>query len=91
MLDAWLDTWGAEAMKTWSLAAELRQVHCPLLAIRGADDEFSTDEPSHFIAAHAGGPVTRCLLPECGHVPHREKTAEVLAACSDWLYGQEIA
>ncbi|MDO4683593.1 MAG: alpha/beta hydrolase [Lautropia sp.] len=90
VLDAWLDTWMSEEMKHWSHDEILRQVHCPVLAIQGGNDEFSThDQPRH-IADQVPGETTIAMLDDCGHVPHREKPAEVLQACRHWLMARKI-
>ncbi|MDO5103332.1 MAG: alpha/beta hydrolase [Lautropia sp.] len=90
VLDAWLDTWMSEEMKTWSLDEVLQQVHCPTLVLQGGSDEFSTDDQPRHIAEHLSGQSSIVMLPKCGHVPHRERLAEVLEACSHWLRFQEI-
>ena len=90
VLDAWLDTWLSDEMKRWSLADDLARVRCPLLTMQGARDEFSTNDQPRFIASHAGGEATVCMIEDCGHVPHHEKTDDVLQACASWLSLQQI-
>lgn len=77
VLDAWVDTWLSAEFRDWSLDAALPRVRCPVLAFQGANDEFGSMRQPERIAALAGGPVTLAPL-DCGHVPHRECTAQLL-------------
>lgn len=85
VLDAWTETWLSTAFRHWSLTLRLADVHCPVLAIHCEEDEFGS---SAFPRAIAGG-VSRveqmALLPACGHVPHRERVAEVLTLVEAFL------
>lgn len=75
---AWLDT----PFLNWSIEHELSPINCPLLAIQGLDDEYGTLEQVQGIARHV--PQTRLLeLPNCGHSPHRDQMAQVIAAAMD--------
>lgn len=85
VLDAWIDTWLAPGFAAWSLRQVLPSVRCPVLALHGASDEYGTPAHAGIIAAHAGGPATVCVLPDTGHVPHRERTKETLEAVASFL------
>ncbi|MCB1909111.1 MAG: alpha/beta fold hydrolase [Rhodocyclaceae bacterium] len=85
VLDAWIGSWLAPEFADWSLDAALAQVRCPLLAIHGADDEFGTTRHPARIDALSGGPARVVILPDTGHVPHRERTTEVLDAVAEFL------
>ncbi|MEG1767655.1 MAG: alpha/beta hydrolase [Comamonas sp.] len=78
VLDAWVDTWLSPAFRDWSLDAALARVRSPMLVFQGADDEFGSARQPQRMVDLAGAPVERVLLPGCGHVPHRECTAQVL-------------
>lgn len=80
VLDAWIETWLAPDFADWTLDAALAALRCPVLAVHGADDEYGSVAHPERIAARAGGPATTLVLPACGHMPHREKPEEVLAA-----------
>ena len=79
VLDAWVDTWLSPAFRGWNLDAALARVHSPMLVFQGTDDEFGSARQPERIAQHAAAPVELVFLPGCGHVPHRESTAQVLA------------
>ena len=88
VLSAWLDTWLAEDFAGWNLDAALRQVHSPLLALHGDSDEYGSAAHPQRIVALANGPTELALLPDCGHVPHKEQADQVLAYCRRWFARQ---
>lgn len=85
VLDAWVSTWLSEAFRHWTLDDVLQEVRCPVLAIHGEDDEYGSRIHSERIAAASDGSATIEMLPDCGHVPHREREDDVLAAVSAFL------
>ena len=72
VLDAWVETWHSAPFAHWSLDANLTRVCCPTLAIHGEHDEFGSLAQPHRIASLTPGPAEPAILPDCGHVPHRE-------------------
>ncbi|WP_174908485.1 alpha/beta fold hydrolase [Burkholderia diffusa] len=85
VLRAWVDTWLSPAFRDWSLDDELPRVHCATLAIHGEQDEYGSDVHPKRIAARVAGPSSFLLLDGCGHMPHRERTDDVLAAVATLL------
>lgn len=85
VLDAWTETWLAPEFRTWSLNARLGAICCPVLALHGDGDEFGSAAFPRRIADGVAGPARMEILPSCGHVPHREMTAEVLQRARDFL------
>ncbi|HEV6967310.1 alpha/beta fold hydrolase [Roseateles sp.] len=85
VLEAWLGTWLSPAFAGWSLAEALPRVRCPVLALHGADDEYGSARHPEAIGRLAAGPTRIELLPQTGHVPHRERPAEVLGRVAGWL------
>nr|WP_275975864.1 alpha/beta fold hydrolase [Geothrix terrae] len=80
----WNDTWLSPAFRDWSIEACLRDIRCPVLAIQGEDDEYATLRQIDVIAEQVKG--TRLLkLPRCGHAPHQDQEAQVLAALADFV------
>jgi len=85
VLRAWVDTWLQPAFTDWNLDALLAKVRCPMLCLHGDQDEFgSVAHPQRF-TERAGGPSVMRLLQGCGHVPHREQAATVLAEVQRFL------
>jgi len=83
VLSAWIDTWLSPDFANWNLDDYLRKVRCPVLALHGDQDEYGSLAHPRRIAELAGGrPV---ILQACGHVPHREKPAQVVAEIAGWL------
>lgn len=85
VLSSWIDTWLSPGYAEWSLEAELRAVRLPVLAIHGDQDEFGSPHHPQTIADLAGEGSRALLLAGCGHVPHRDRPDEVLAAVRPWL------
>ena len=75
----WNDTWLSPAYRDWNIEEYLPKIRCPVLAIQGEDDEYATMRQIEVIAEQVPG--TQLLkLPQCGHSPHRDQEAAVLAA-----------
>ncbi|HJV37920.1 MAG TPA: alpha/beta hydrolase [Geothrix sp.] len=82
----WNDTWLSPAFRDWNIEACLRDIRCPVLAIQGEDDAYATLRQIDVIAEQVPG--TRLLkLPRCGHAPHQDQEAQVLAALADFIGG----
>jgi pimeloyl-ACP methyl ester carboxylesterase len=84
----WNDIWLHQDFGRWSIEQELSTITCPLLAIQGVDDEYGSLEQLHALARRV--PQTRlCILPDCGHSPHRDRPAEVIEAAAAHLARDE--
>lgn len=70
VVSAWIDTWLKPEFANWNLDAALAHVRCPVLALHGDQDEYGSREHPTRIAAGRGN---MCILPQTGHVPHRER------------------
>lgn len=85
VLDAWTGVWLSPEYRSWSLDDELARVSCPVLAIHGDGDEYGSVEFPRRIAGRVRGPAELAILTHCGHIPHRERRAEVLRLCASFL------
>lgn len=85
VLRAWVDTWLSDDFSDWNLDAELALVRCPLLSLHGEQDEYGSTTHPERLTAVPDVPTVLKLLPDCGHVPHRQQQATVLAAVDDFL------
>lgn len=85
VLGAWIDTWLSPAFADWTLDEDLRAVRCPVLAMHGMNDEYGSPQHPQRIAELVDGPATAHVFDNCGHLPHREKSDEVLALVARWL------
>jgi pimeloyl-ACP methyl ester carboxylesterase len=79
MFKRWASTWLSHEFYHWSVVGHLREVSARVLAVQGAADAFGTPVQLGLIAQHCSGSVRAELIPDCGHVPHHEKPAQVLA------------
>ncbi|NGM87171.1 alpha/beta hydrolase [Parapusillimonas sp. SGNA-6] len=80
----WNDIWLNPEFRAWNIEPYLGDIRCPILAIQGEDDEYGTLEQIRGIQRHA--PQTKlCILPDCGHSPHKDQPAQVIDAVADFL------
>jgi len=87
----WADTWLEPAFLAWSIEDLLARLTQPVLLIQGRDDEYGTLAQLDRIQAAAPAPVSRLVLDNCGHAPHRDQEAAVLAAIVDFAEAQRPA
>jgi pimeloyl-ACP methyl ester carboxylesterase len=80
----WNRIWLHPPFRQWSIEDEIRTIAGPLLAVQGVDDEYGTLEQIRGIARRV--PQTRLLeLPDCGHSPHKDQPAALVAAVTTFL------
>jgi pimeloyl-ACP methyl ester carboxylesterase len=81
----WNDIWLHPSFRPWTIEAELAAITCPLLAVQGLDDEYGTLEQIRGIARRA--PQTELVeLARCGHSPHRDQPAALIAAVTRFMH-----
>ena len=76
----WNDIWLHPEFREWNIESFLPQVHCPVLAIQGKNDEYGTMRQVDAIAAQCDGPVEIVKLDDCKHSPHRDQQQATLDA-----------
>lgn len=80
----WNDIWLHPDFRAWTIEDEIGSITCPLLAVQGLDDEYGTLEQIRGIARRV--PQTELLeLPECGHSPHKDQPAALIAAVCQFM------
>ncbi len=80
----WNDAWLNPAFRAWDIRAELPAISCPLLAVQGVDDEYGSLEQIRGIQRAL--PDTQLLeLQGCGHSPHRDQPAALIAAVQAFM------
>ncbi|WP_100640703.1 alpha/beta fold hydrolase [Marinobacter salexigens] len=84
VLGAWTGIWLSKDFQHWTLKDTLKKVRCPVLAIHGEDDEFGSGAQPQSYTSLPAGPCVMELLPDCGHVPHRDKLDVVTAVIADF-------
>jgi pimeloyl-ACP methyl ester carboxylesterase len=85
VLDAWAEVWLSSEFHSWSLDEQLAAVRCPVLAIHGDRDEYGSVAFPRRIVAGVSGPSELAILEGCGHVPRRERRADVLRLVASFL------
>jgi len=85
VLHSWVETWHSAPFERWTLDASLARVRCTALAIHGEHDEFGSLAQPRRIAMLTPGPAEPRILPDCGHVPHRESPGRLIEAIRPFL------
>lgn len=81
---AWNDAWLNPPFRDWDIRDQLPAIRCPILAIQGDHDEYASLEQITGIRDILPHTIC-CVLPDCGHSPHKEQTALLNDVLSDWL------
>ncbi len=76
----WADAWLQPEFRAWNIESLAGAIAAPLLLIQGRDDEYGTLAQLDSIQSRATVPVSRLILQDCGHAPHRDREAAVLDA-----------
>ena len=71
---AWLDP----GFRAWNIEDVLPRITVPTLVIQGEQDPYGTLAQVDAVERGLAGPVTRRILPDCGHSPHRDQRDAVL-------------
>ncbi len=92
----WNDVWLKPEFAHFNLATELSNICVPTLVIRGDNDKYGTHRQIHLAEQTCRCQVKTLIMPDCGHVPHREKRVETVEAirefCAPLLYeGEALA
>ncbi len=85
VLHAWTDVWLSENFADWSLEKTLPQIQSPVLTIHGETDEFGSVKFPDMIATLVSGVSQKVILPNCGHVPHKEFPDLVISRIKEFL------
>jgi proline iminopeptidase len=75
---------GRRLFPGWSVMDRLGEIRAPALVMAGRDDFIFP--PEHQVELAAGIPNARLeIIERAGHNPHSERTADVVAALTDFL------
>ena len=85
VLDAWTENWLDPGFAKWSLLDVLPRVVCPVLALHGEQDEYGSLRHPTLIGERVAGRSRVAILPDTGHVPHREREEDVLQLLREFL------
>ena len=76
----WNDAWLDPAFASFNLRDELAKIRVPTLVIRGDDDRYGTHREVAMAKEICRCRLETLIIPNCGHVPHREKPEQTLDA-----------
>lgn len=82
---AWTLTWTREDFRNWNIESFLHAITCPVLAIQGCNDEFSSMAQVESIMNNVSGPTEKALIEACGHTPHKETPETALRISADFI------
>lgn len=68
----WNDVWLSEAFRSFDIREACRGIRSPLLVVQGEADEYGTLAQVEE-TARAVPRAQTCVLPVCGHSPHRDQ------------------
>lgn len=69
----WNDIWLDPAFREFDIRSECRHITAPVLAIQGKDDPYGT--LAQIAEINPAGMISREVLENCGHSPHRDQPA----------------
>lgn len=69
-VDAWIDTWLSPEFTVWILNESLAAIRYPMHVVHENRDEYESVEHPRRIAAGCG---IAHIMPDSGHVPHKER------------------
>lgn len=79
----WNDIWLSKAFRSFDIREDCRAIRCPVLALQGVDDPYGSLQQIEDITP--SGPITRLVIPSCGHSPHRDQPTPTLEAIVRFL------
>jgi pimeloyl-ACP methyl ester carboxylesterase len=80
----WNDIWLNLVFRDWNIEQILPNIHCPVLAIQGRQDEYGTLEQVERIARQTSH-FELLSLENCRHSPRRVHPEDVLGRATSWL------
>ena len=80
----WNDIWLDPAFRDFDIRPNCRSITAPMLAIQGEDDPYGSLAQIDEIDLPAAQ-ITRAVLPDCGHSPHRDRPDDANRLIDDFL------
>ncbi|UTW63709.1 alpha/beta hydrolase [bacterium SCSIO 12741] len=88
VLNSWTEVWLSEAFQSWSLSNDEQPVSCPTLILHGDQDEYGSIAFPEALKQLVSAPATAVILPNCGHIPHKEMPEVILNQVGQFLSNQ---
>jgi pimeloyl-ACP methyl ester carboxylesterase len=80
----WSDVWLTNDVRQWDLSEDLAYIRVPVLIIQGEQDTFGTVRQIEIAQEECFCPVEVLMLPDVGHIPHREAPEVTLKAIAEF-------
>jgi pimeloyl-ACP methyl ester carboxylesterase len=80
----WNRIWLNPAFRDWNIESFLDSIHCPVLVIQGAQDEYGTVKQIEAIQRRIPS-ASAIVLDDCKHAPHRDQRDATLAAIREFF------
>ncbi len=74
----WHETWLSKHFAEWTIVPLLKNIICPVLAFRGENDSFDTEEQLNVLKKEIRGAVQLAKIPNAAHAPHKENENETM-------------
>ncbi|MGB0750284.1 MAG: alpha/beta fold hydrolase [Magnetospiraceae bacterium] len=69
----WNGAWLDPDFGDWDIRGFLPGIQVPTLVLQGAEDEYGTEAQLDAVVDGVSGPVTKIMLPNCRHSPHKDQ------------------
>ena len=79
----WCDVWLSPSFRDFDIRPICREITTPVLALQGSDDIYGTLAQINEIEPQ--GVIERCVVPACGHSPHRDQRTMVTDVITRFL------
>ena len=83
---SWAESWMQPGQDQWNILEYLPKIACPVLAIGGVQDVYGNRNSLAKVEELVTAPLT-VVEPDCGHDPHHELRAEMLAVMAGFVEG----
>lgn len=87
----WNQVWLNPEFRSWNIEEYLPQIKVPVLLIQGLEDQYGTLRQVEAIADGCAGYVSRIILPNCGHSPHKDQPERTLEAVKSFVRSNAVA
>jgi pimeloyl-ACP methyl ester carboxylesterase len=81
----WANIWLSPEFRTWNIVDELKWITAPTLIIQGTEDEYGTEKQVDAIVNTVSGTSEKLIIPDCGHVPHRQANSIVVERVTEFI------
>lgn len=81
----WHEAWLSDLLINWNIVPLLKNIACPVLALRGENDPYDTAEQLFVLEREIRTKTTAVLIPNAAHVPRRENEVVTMPMIFNFL------